>query len=167
MNAKLILIHVSILTIIFGFSIAEKEVKDPHKTEQLKKPFINAIFYSSKIEIPGYRSRELYFDIDPKFENCNITLEFFSLYHFIDKDRSHSLRTAIDVMGPENSVILRDLYQLDGGFNSKPIKENFRLKKHGNYLIAIRNMEAAVIMANLVMRFEECHEVKHDLKKDS
>ena len=43
----------------------------------------------------------------------------------------------------------------------------FRFKKEGTYSIVMRNMEADHIIANVVMEFEECHDVKIDLDKDS
>ena len=134
-------------------------VCDSHNIPNFKKGAVSSI---TKIEIPANAIRILYYDLEPQYKNCSIVMEYFSLYHFSYKSIGSALRTTIDLIGPNDSKILQDVFKINQ-YNSKPVKKSFKLKIDGTYKFVLRNLENVPILGSIMIDFEGCHHEEPDL----
>merc|ERR1712224_536197 len=117
------------------------------------------------LEIPAGAVRVLYYDLEPQYQNCTIQMDYFTLYHFRYKTTGSALRTAIDLIGPNEEKILQDVFKLNS-YSSKPLKKHFKLKKEGTYKFVIRNLEGYPVIGNILVDFEGCHLEEPDLSSN-
>ena len=129
------------------------------KVSGFKKGAVASI---TKFEIPAGKSRILYYDLEPQYQNCTIKMDYFTLYHFRYKSTGSALRTAIDLIGPKQETILQDVFKLTQ-YSSKPLRKSFKLKHEGTYKFVIRNLENYPVIGNIMVDFEGCHHEEPDL----
>ena len=71
------------------------------------------VSFIAKVEVPPGALRALYYDLKPEYTNCQVLMEYFTLYHFGYKNIGSPLRTAIDLIGPNDSIIWQAAFRIN------------------------------------------------------
>jgi hypothetical protein len=64
----------------------------------------NVMSYISQVELKGFATRELLFDLEPDFKACEVTIEYFSRYHWDVPKGTSSLRYLSPNFPNKNSI---------------------------------------------------------------
>jgi hypothetical protein len=64
----------------------------------------NVMSYISQVELKGFATRELLFDLESDFKACEVTIEYFSRYHWDVPKGTSSLRCQPPIFPNKNSL---------------------------------------------------------------